>query len=304
MHPCTGFLLQKNLLVLRDQTPVARGIVFVNRLGQFGSIGFFECQNDTKAVQLLVDKARQFCKKQGVTEIYAPMNGSMWASYRLMTRGFTDRPFLGEPYNMAYYCDVLTECGFILAKTWETKILSQDPGEKNLARYRKLTKLQKAKTIRVRRMDDFDEDIRIIHGLAMNAFADFYLFHEIDQQVFVKLYADLKLICDKRTVRIAFNDEGLPIGFGIALPDYRSTLAYVFRYAKRYSFLYLGTVQEEGKALYPLCCAAVVSPILESLYTRGKVCICAMMGDGAQTQSFAKEYESLHEYGLFKLEVD
>ena len=304
-HKCTGFLKQKNLLVLHDGAPAARGIAFINAIGNFGSVGFFECVEDAQAVKVLTDGAKAFCREHGIKNIYAPMNGSIWSSYRLMTKGFGDRPFLGEPYNKPYYSDLLIQCGFKTAKKWETQFVKKVKAKGEAARrYLHEEKTQQSKGIKIRNMKNFDQDIRIVYQLIMNAFAQFFLYHELDEEDFVKLYTDLKLICDKRTIKIAYSPDNRPIGFGIALPDYRSKLGFMLRYAKRYSFLYIGTLQENGESVYPQCGKAIIVSILRSLFIRRKGYICAMMSEDAKTRNFSKEYENIHEYALLESEVD
>lgn len=304
-HTCIKFLKHKNLVVLHNNIPVARGIVFINNIGKFGSIGFFEFMNNVQAVKLLVDEAKTFCRENNVKTIYAPMNGSIWSNYRLMTNGFEDKPFLGEPYNKPYYNNVLTKCGFKIIKRWETQFVKKVSVKGNTAvRYLDLEKSQHTKGIKIRSMWNFNEDIRIIHKLAMNSFSDFFLFHELNEQDFVDIYGDMKPICDKRTIKIAYDQDNKPIGFGIALPDYRSKLGFLLRYAKRYIFLYIGTLQEDGESVYPQCGKAIIVPILKSLYFRRKGYICAMMSEDAKTRGFSKEYENVREYALLELEVD
>jgi hypothetical protein len=304
-HECAGFLRQRNLLVMRNGFPAARGIAFVNTIGNFGSVGFFECAEDAEAVKALMGGAKAFCEKHGVADIYAPMNGSIWSDYRLMTKGFGDRPFLGEPYNRPYYGDLLTECGFRPVKMWETQFAGKVKIRGDAARrYVREERIQRSKGIKIRSMRNFDADMRIIHKIAMNAFSRFFLFHRLGEEDFVNIYADLKAICDKRTVKIAFDPHRRPVGFGIALPDYSGKLGLALRYAKRYSLIYLGTLQENGESVYPQCGKAIIVSILRSLFIRRKRYIGAMMGEDAITRGFSKEYENIHEYALFRLEAD
>jgi len=304
-HKCAGFLKQKNMIVLLGDAPVARGIAFKNDIGDFGSIGFFECLDDPQAAMLLADGATAFFKGHGVGKAYAPMNGSIWSNYRLMTKGFEDRPFLGEPYNKPYYGDLLKKCGFTVARTWETQYVKRVKARGATAsKYLGLEKSQRSKGVKVRSMKDFDEDIRIIYKLAMNSFSGFFLFHELGEQDFVDIFADLKLFCDKRTIKIAYDSENRPIGFGIALPDYRGKLGFIFRYARRYAFLYLGTLQENGESVYPQCGKAIIVSILRSLFLRRKGYISAMMGEHSKARGFEKGQHVKHEYALYELGVD
>ena len=308
-HKCAGFLKQKNLLVFRDGNPpgipAARGIVFINTIGNFGSIGFFECMEDAEAVKILTDGAKEFCKEYEITDIYAPMNGSIWSNYRLMTKGFEDKPFPGEPYNKPYYSEILIKCGFKIAKTWESQFVKKVAAKGNAAeRYLKEEKTQKSKGIKIRNMNNYDRDLHVVYKLAMNSFAQFFLFHEIDEADYMNIFSDMKLICDKRTIKIAYNSDNRPIGFGIALPDYRNKLDFFLRYAKRYIFLYLGTLQKDGESVYPQCGKAIVASILKSLYIRRKGYICAMMSEDSKTRNFSKDHKGVHKYALLKIEVN
>ena len=304
-HPGASFLHQRNLLVMQNGAPAARGIAFVNTRGDFGSVGFFECLNDSKAVGILMDGAREFCREHSVGKIYAPMNGSIWAKHRLMVKGFDDKPFLGEPYNRPYYSDLLLQNGFSVAKTWKTQLNKELHVRGRLSdHYQKLAKSQTDKGIFVRSIEDFDEDIRIIYRLVMSAFSGFFLFHTIDEQDFVDAFSGLRLICDKRTAKIAYNSKNEPIGFGIALPDYQSKLRYVMRYAKRYIFMYAGTLQENGRDVYPHCGKAVVVPIALDLISRKKEFVLALMSEDASTRNILTQYDKVHEHALLELEVD
>ena len=304
-HPCTGFLSQKNLLVLDGERAVARGIAFANKAGNLGTIGFFECENNAKAVSMLVEGAKRLCGEHSIKKIYAPMNGSIWSSYRLMTKGFEDRPFMGEPYNRPYYKEVLEKCGFAVARIWESQFVKKISTKNNTAdRFQNLEKIQRAKGMRVRSAKNFDEDIKTIHKIAMNAFSGFFAFHEIDEETFCALYGGLKLVCDKKTLKLAFNEQGEPVGFGLALPDYKSKLGALLGYAKRYIFLYIGTWQENGESAYPQLGKAIIVPIMKNLYFRRKSYICALLGEGAKTKTFAPSYEKVHEYVLMELDIE
>jgi hypothetical protein len=42
-------------------------------------------------------------EKHDLQRIWAPVNFDIWHGYRLMTRGFEEKTFYGEPYNKIYY---------------------------------------------------------------------------------------------------------------------------------------------------------------------------------------------------------
>lgn len=285
-NPCKAFLKQKNLLVLNGKTPVCRGIAFVNKINNTGSIGAFECLNAQDAVKALVDEAKNFFKEHNISEAYAPMNGSIWSSYRLMTKGFEDKPFYGEPYNKEYYYDLLAGCGFTTVKKWETQLIKKLKAKNSQAkRYENLEKSAHGKGIKVRSLKDFDEDIRIIHKLAMNSFSEFYLFHEIDVDTFAQLYNDLRYIANADMIKIAYRGDE-PVGFGIALPDYGDMFRSFNAIKNKLNFK--SKIQQESAEDCKLSAADVVSKGINRLrsgylmthiiFKRYKRCIFLYLG--------------------------
>ena len=303
-HPCAKFLKQKNLVVLESGSIVARGIVFINEIGNFGSIGFFECQNDPEAVGLLADAAKGFCRALGIQKIYASMNGSIWGGYRIMTKGFLDKPYMGEPYNKPYYYDVLTKCGFYSIKKWETQFVRDIRTEKVAKRIQFISKLKGSNEITVRGMLDFDQDIRTVYKLIMNAFSGFFLFHEIDEQTYVALYNGMRKICDKRTMKLAFDKDNCPVGFGLAFPNYNSKLKYLFKHASDYILWFFGVLQTDGESANPFVINQMLSPVLQFMYSNNKGSISAMMSEDSKALSFTKEHDYTHEYVLLEMKID
>lgn len=301
IHPCAKFLVQKNCVVLKHKSPIARGIFFVNKIGNFGSVGLFACKDDCEAVTLLMDKAKEFCKENGVAKMFAPMNGSIWGDYRIMTKGFADKPYMGEPYNKPYYYDLLVKCGFKTAKKWETQFVSDIRKKEAARRIEFIANLKSSQELSIRGMQDFDQDIRILHKLIMHSFSGFFLFHEIDERTYVDLYKDMKKICDKKTMKLAFDKENRSIGFGLAFPDYNSKLRFLFKRANRYILWFFGVVQNNSA---PSAFKDLVSPILQFLYEKNKGCISAMMSEDSKALSFTKEYDAVHEYVLMETDIN
>ena len=303
-HPCAKFLIKKNLIVLKDNTPVARGIVFINQIGKFGSIGFFECLNDEGAVKLLADKAIEFCKAHSIKKIYATMNGSIWGDYRIMTKGFLDKPFMGEPYNKPYYFDVLIKSGFGVVKRWESQFVDDIKKDRVAKRIKFIAKLKGTSKITTRSMQNFDQDIHIMHKLVLNSFADFFLFHPIDEQTYTKIYGAMKRICNKQTLKLAFDKQNRPIGFGLAFPDYQSKLGFLFKHTKRYILWFFGINQKNGLSADPYAFKELVSPLLNYIYYKNKGCISAMISEDSKALRITQEYDYTHEYVLLETKVD
>ena len=300
-HPCSTFLVQKNLLVYKNGVAAARGIAFVNKVGGFGSIGFFECLEDEIAVEMLMRETRKFCSKYDIEKIYAAMNGSIWGNYRLMTKGFEHRPFLGEPYNRPYYYDLLIKNGFSVAQTWQSQFVKSTKPNEFAKRIKFITSLKQSNSIKIRPMQNFDEDILILYDLIMSSFSEFFLFHPIEKSTFVELYKDLKRILDKRTMFLAFDKNDNPLGFGIAIPNYKNIFEFLFKKANCYILWLFGLTNENGISKDFRAYAMLLNPILKFLYDNNKGCISALMSENSKALTTAKSYDYTHEYALLEL---
>jgi hypothetical protein len=91
----------------KDGTPVA-------------TVGFFESVDDYGVAKDLLDAATNWAYEQKVSRIWGPMNFDIWYGYRLMTRGFDQKLFYGEPYNKPYYPDFFERYGFTARENWDS----------------------------------------------------------------------------------------------------------------------------------------------------------------------------------------
>jgi|GEM_PF-2517569 len=302
-HPCADFLVQKNLLVYKHGVAVARGIAFVNEVGGFGSIGFFECLEDERAVSIIVDEARGFCSEHGIEKIYATMNGSIWGNYRIMTKGFEHKPFLGEPYNKSYYYELLIKCGFNIAQTWQSQFMKNTRQDEVANRIKFIASLKQSDNIKIRSMQNLDEDILILYKLIMNSFSEFFLFHPLEKNTFIELYKGMKKISDRRTMFLGFDKNNNPLGFGIAIPNYRNIFDYLFKKTNRYILWLFGIAKENGKPKDFHAYNMLLNPILKFLYNNNKGCISALMNQNSKTLTTAKGYDYTHEYVLLEIKI-
>jgi hypothetical protein len=79
-----------------------------------GCMGFFECINDKKAANFLLDTAKNWLQNEGMQAMDGPVNfGERDKWWGLVTKGFM-QPLYGMNYNPPYYVSLLEEYGFKL----------------------------------------------------------------------------------------------------------------------------------------------------------------------------------------------
>ena len=81
-----------------------------------GFFGFYECINDQKISNALLDTATAFVKAEGLSEIQGPMNPGTNYECGLLVKGFDDDPQIMMTYNPKYYETLLDNYGLTKAK--------------------------------------------------------------------------------------------------------------------------------------------------------------------------------------------
>ncbi len=79
------------------------------RLPSIGIVGYFACTNSTAGVRAL-KQATEWLKKQGITDTYGPINGTLPSDYRLNLKD--DFYFPGEPVNPSWHIEAFEGAGF------------------------------------------------------------------------------------------------------------------------------------------------------------------------------------------------
>lgn len=77
-----------------------------------GGIGFFECENDQEAANLLFDTAIDWLKSKGMEAVDGPINiGENFFNWGVLVDGFMQQGF-GMQYNLPYYASLFQNYGF------------------------------------------------------------------------------------------------------------------------------------------------------------------------------------------------
>lgn len=122
----------------RDGAPVARLSVAVNPAHErafgvrTGFFGFFESENDGEAARRLFGEAEAFCRARGATVLEGPFNPHHYSELGLQVDRFGTAPTFFQPYNPAYYAELLEGAGFRASVRLQT--MANDDAANDLGR--------------------------------------------------------------------------------------------------------------------------------------------------------------------------
>jgi hypothetical protein len=276
------------LFLLKDgKKVVGRIAAFIDRLAleywkePIGLFGSFECINDQKAANMLLDTAKDWVKKFGMFSMRGPWSFSS-QDWGIIVEGFEPPPMILAPYNPPYYNDLFTAYG--LEKRKDLLVFYIDAREGYQVPERIITmtdKIQAKHGVRVRpvNMKKLEEEVMTIINLANQSIADNWGYYPVTDKEGHAMAKDLKPIINPKAVVIAETNDGKPIGFGMALPDINKLLKghdgrlfplgwlkmlFGLRGLKQYRMWALGIVPEyQGLAVDAL----IYRAIAEALFT-------------------------------------
>lgn len=85
--------------------------------------GYFESMNDPDCAEMLLAEAATWARARGAEVLYGPIDFDTFGKYRVRVSAEPEGiPFPGEPYNPAYYVELLRNAGFSIAREYVTQI--------------------------------------------------------------------------------------------------------------------------------------------------------------------------------------
>ena len=187
-------------------------------IGLFGS---FECIDDEKVAQALLNAAVDWLKAKGMSSMRGPWSFAS-QEWGLVVDGFTPDPIIMAPYNPPYYNDLLQKFGLKKAKDLKVYICDAHDGWQIPERYLTLTDVVKRRygvTVRPVNMKNLEADVVTITNLANESISDNWGFYPVTEEEARVMVHDLKQIINPKAVLIAEDGTGKPIGFAMSLPD-------------------------------------------------------------------------------------
>lgn len=194
---------------------------FAGAPGRTGYVGWYEAV-DPEAGARLLSAAAERLLGEGADRVVGPLDGSTWHRYRVSLpgegNGEDGKPFLSEPVNPADWPLHFEQAGFRPILEYETRLVREPASDPALDRSR--ARLA-AGGIRLRPLDlaDYDQELRRLYALSVEAFAANPLYTPIAFEEFAALYAGVRPLLDPSLVRLAEDRTGRLFGFVLAFPD-------------------------------------------------------------------------------------
>ena len=214
--------------------PIGRVAAFINaktahtEAQPTGGMGFFECINDQKAADILLDASRDWLKERGMEAMDGPINlGDRNMFWGLLVENFTDPPLYGTNYNPPYYKDLLERYGF---QEYFKQLFFKRSALEGVSPlfHRKYRQLMNEPGYRVtdargRSVAQIAEDFRTVLNAA---WVDHDNFKPMDQATALKIVKSMKPVMDPRLVVFVYHDDRA-IAMYISLPELNEIFRYV-----------------------------------------------------------------------------
>ena len=185
-----------------------------------GCFGYFDCINNQEATNLLLDKAQEWLRQQGMEAMDGPVNfGDRDKNWGLMVEGFGKEPIYGMAYNPPYYQQLLENYGlrnYYFQYYFSINNVDNLAGKHN-ERYEKFKAKPdySAKHINIKDLEKHAADFATVYN---TAWAQHEEGKEISKEQVMKHFKAMKPVMDERLIWFAYYKQE-PIAMFISLPD-------------------------------------------------------------------------------------
>jgi hypothetical protein len=184
-----------------------------------GGCGYFECQDDQRAADLLFDTAANWLKSKGMKGMEGPVNfgeNHMW--WGLLVEGFT-QPYYGMNYHPTYYQHLFRTYGFEVDYVQISNKI--EVGNKLPERFERIADWVSKrpghtfKHVHVDKLSSFTRDFVEIYN---DGWQDFSHFKSLTEQTVLQEFESMKAVMDPELIWFAYVNN-IPAAFLVVLPD-------------------------------------------------------------------------------------
>ena len=193
-----------------------------------GAFNFFETVDDYQVVKALFDKASIWFEAQGMEYYYGNTNPLDPDDARgVLIEGFEDAPAVMCIYNLPYYQAHLEKYGFKMREDlYSYKLTMNDiPYE----RYEVIDKLKERYQFYVRSANkkNVSNDAKDVIQVINESISDDWDMRAPEPDKVYELLNSWKNFLDFDLIKIAYTNEGRPIGFGMMIPNFNEALSKI-----------------------------------------------------------------------------
>lgn len=180
-------------LIRNEGDIVLRSMVCLTPFPDLAYFGLLDFDYKHSKVQSILGEFKkiitEWCKTEGASKIYGPINFSTWLPYRLLSSIEGGPMFSFEPDRPIEYCTLLKELGFFTNQLFSSK------GYEDLDNIINLSNVDYQKALGLGFTFEFFPkelsliDLKDLHRLSLKIFDDNYLATPIDFETFRTLYA-------------------------------------------------------------------------------------------------------------------
>jgi GNAT superfamily N-acetyltransferase len=219
-------------LALKDDKPAGRIVAIRNNnhnsfTGErSGFFGFFESVDDYYVAKALIDRAVEWCREEGLTNITGPENYTTNDSVGFLTEGYESPPVFMMPYNKPYYPDFFERYGFAKKLDLSSFHLRSNPVPDRLVSVGKRIEKRLSENsiiFRPLNMKDFDREMARFRICYNESYKNNWGFVPLEEDEFRYESGELRKIADPGLIQLAEKDGRL-IAFVVAIPDVNQVL--------------------------------------------------------------------------------
>lgn len=276
---------------------------------KIGLLGFFEALPEKfDGIRMLFDQAEAFLREEGAELVQAPINGNIANPAGLLMNAYNERPVFLMAYNPSYYRQYFHHAKYYrLAKellAFTVDLLNGRLRRKIEVILRHASERSKI-TIRAFNPNRFREESGRLSRIYAFTFKNHWSYTPQSEEELFEIMNPLKSVLESSFILFAEN-EGIPVGFVIAVPDYNPIIQKLngrlnlfnalsfFRMRKKVRearLIAIGVVPEwRGKNVAPFLAASVYHAMIKRGYTKCEY--SWVFRENVSSQDMAKKFYS------------
>jgi len=186
---------------------------------------YFEAHNDTRISKGLFSRGFDWAKSQGLNQILGPKGFTVLDGFGMLVKGFEHQPAFGQPYNPAYYPEMVESLGFTKVKDIFTGRIDRDTRfpEKIIKGAELVEKRRGFSAPEIKSKAELKavlNDFKRLYNESLAGPAGNPPLTDEDMEIMV---SQLLWIADPRLVKLIYKD-GRAVGWVLAYPDIGAAL--------------------------------------------------------------------------------